>query len=347
MSKSKKELTICQGLVPYLMNLRQKLKWFILTSVLLLFLLLGTIYYFLGPTGSGENKIDFVIKPGWGANVVVSQLYQKGLLKSRKAFLFYLALTGKLNEFKKGVYELHNGMNAITLAQILTSGKTKSITFTIPEGFNNRQIGDLLTEKGLFSSRNEFLEYAKNPEILKEFQIPASTAEGYLFPETYTVPMGYDKKKIIRLMIEQFFESTKNLNFPQDPKERHKFVILASIVEREAQLKEERPIIAGVFQNRLQANYPLESCATIQYLFEKPKKKLYLKDLEIPSPYNTYKNKGLPPTPISNPGLEAIKATLSPAKTDYKFFVVKGDGSHHFSTNYREHLEMKKKYLGN
>ncbi|MCS6985451.1 MAG: endolytic transglycosylase MltG [Leptospiraceae bacterium] len=316
---------------------------------IVVFLVLAFVVFFLislGSPGKGEKRQDFVVRSGWGAYAVAKELHQQGLIKSRRAFLWYLRLSGKINELKKGVYEIHDGMSGFYVADLLTSGRTKSISFTIPEGYNNRQIGDLLTEKGFFHSRAEFLHYASDKDLLEKYKIPAKTAEGYLFPETYTVPVGYDKKKIIALMIEQFFESTKDLPLPRDPVERHNLVILASIVEREAQVKEERPLIAGVFHNRLKANYPLESCATIQYLFERPKKKLYYKDLEINSPYNTYKHRGLPPSPISNPGLEAIKASLNPAQTSYKFFVVKGDGSHHFSQSYAEHLKMKKLYLG-
>ena len=135
-------------------------------------------------------------------------------------------------------------------------------------------------------------------------------------------------------------------NFPTDPRKIHEMVILSSIVEREAKLKEERALIAAVFHNRLRDSEPLESCATVQYLFEKPKARLFFKDLEVESPYNTYKVKGLPPGPIGSPGIAAINATVNPEKTDYKFFVLKGDDAHFFSKTYKDHLAAKKQYIG-
>ncbi len=319
----------------------------LLATGLLVALLFTFLATHLGAPGRGEKTVEFVVRSGWGANAVIHHLAQENLIKSRTAVAWYLRLTGKSGNLKKGIYTLNDGMSAPQIVDILTSGKTKTVTFTIPEGYNNRQIGDLLVAKGLFSSRDEFLKTASDPALLTRNNIPAPTAEGYLFPETYTIPVDYDKVKIVQAMIDEFRERVAKLEgFPTDPLKRHELVILASIVEREAQLKEERALIAGVFHNRLAANYPLESCATIQYLFDKPQKRLYFKDLEIDSPYNTYKHRGLPPGPIANPGLPAIEATLRPEKTNYKFFVVKGDGGHHFSQSYREHLQMKQKYLG-
>lgn len=300
-----------------------------------------------GEPGNGDQKVDFEVKSGWGPAAVTDSLARKELIKSRTFFRLALRLQGKTGKIKKGVYALNNGMNASEVIAVITSGVTKSIHITIPEGWHNRQIGDLLTEKGFFASRADFLKAASDPELLKKYQVPAKTLEGYLFPETYTIPIGYPGKKVIETMVEMFLSKTKTLDgFPKDPMKRHRLIILASIVEREAQLKEERALIAGVFANRIEKHYPLESCATIQYLYEKPKKRLYFKDLEVDSPYNTYKINGLPPGPIANPGLAAIDASLHPQKTDYMFFVIRGDGSHQFSKSFNEHTKAKNKYLG-
>lgn len=298
------------------------------------------------PTGDGSRSLDFEVKPGWGASVVTSVLAENNLIKSRTFFRLALQMSGNTSEIKKGIYRLNDGMNAGEIIDVITSGVSKALHFTIPEGYHNRQIGDLLTEKGFFKSREDFLRAASDETILKKFKIPAESSEGYLFPDTYSIPVNYPQKKIIEHMISSFFKKTSELEgFPENPKKRHRLVILASIVEREAQRKEERSLIAGVFANRLEKNYPLESCASIQYLFEKPRKRLYYKHLEIDSPYNTYKNRGLPPGPISNPGMAAIKAALHPEDTEYMFFVVKGDGKHHFSESFTEHNRAKKKYI--
>jgi len=324
-----------------------------------LFLILGvlgltgflTIYFLFqvktAPAGTGDHSVDFMVKSGWGPSVVTSALAEANLIRSRTFFRYQLLLMGKERFIKKGIYSLNDGMSAEKVILIITSGQTKTRRVTIPEGYNNRQIGDVLTEKGFFASRAEFLEYASRKDILSKYAIPAASTEGYLFPETYEIPIGYPKEKIIETMIQLFFAKTKELkDFPADPQKRHELVILASIVEREAVLPEERALVAGVFANRMEQNYPLESCATIQYTFEKQKKRIYFKDLEVDSPYNTYKVRGLPPGPIANPGLAAVRAALDPIETDYKFFVVKGDGSHQFSKSYGDHVRAKSKYLG-
>ncbi len=299
------------------------------------------------PAGDGSRKVEFTLKSGWGSNRVISELYKKGVIRSRTAFKLLLRYRNKTNDLKKGLYVIHDGMSVDEIIRILVGGRTKTVSFTIPEGYHNRQIGELLAEKGFFRTQEEFLKYASSRKLRDRYKIPAPSVEGYLFPDSYTFPVGYDKTGILVHMIDNFFEKTSGLKgFPADPRKRQRLVIIASIVEREARLKEERPVIAGVFLNRLKKNYPLESCATIQYLFKKPKKKIYYNYLKIESPYNTYLNKGLPPGPISNPGLHAIEAALNPEKTDYLFFVVKGDGSHKFSKSFGEHARAKKKYIG-
>lgn len=326
----------------------KKLIYFGVPAGLLFIIATGIMLYsrISGP-GDGSKKVDFVVESGWGSIAVTNALYDEGLIESRTAFRMLLRLRNDSNNIKRGIYPLNNGMDANKVIDIITSGVTKTKRVTIPEGYNMRQIGDRLKEKGFVKDRKEFLAAASSEALLKKHGIPAENAEGYLYPDTYDIPVGYPAPKIADLMIRQFKKKTSSLkNFPEDKDKRHRLVILASIVEREAKLKEERGLIAGVFANRLEANYPLESCATIQYLFEKPKVRLYYKDLEIKSPYNTYKHRGLPPGPIASPGLPALKAALDPEPTEYKFFVVSGDdGGHHFSKTFGEHNRAKNKYI--
>jgi UPF0755 protein len=296
--------------------------------------------------GDGKRKVDFIISAGSGGILISQKLFQEKLISSPFGFRILLFIKGKRKEIKKGIFELNNSMKPGQIIDEITDGRTKVLKITVPEGFNNRQIADLFKAKGFFESREEFLQYASELELLKKYNIPAKNAEGYLYPETYFIPAGYSKKKILDLMVNTFFQKTSGLmDFNLEAGERHKLLILASVVEREAKVKKERPIIAGVFLNRLKTNYPLESCATVQYLFEKPKKRLLFKHLKIQSPYNTYLRKGLPPGPISNPGLLSIEATLNPARNDFKYFVLLDDGKHKFSRTYAEHLIARKKYL--
>ena len=321
----------------------------IAAGALLAVLLVGSIamYTSLRSVGDGSRHTDFAVKAGANLANVSARLSEANLVGSEMFFKLYMRLTGKAGKIKFGVYNLNDGMSAAKIAQAITSGKTKTISITIAEGLHNRQIADLFVEKKFFASRDEFMQFAAKKSILDKYKIPAQSVEGYLFPDTYFLPQGYPKDKIIEHMIEHFYEKVKEVkNFPTDPRKIHETVILSSIVEREAKLKDERPLIAAVFHNRLRDSEPLESCATVQYLFEKPKARLFYRDLEVESPYNTYKVRGLPPGPIGSPGIAAIQATVNPEKTDYKFFVLKGDDAHHFSKDFKEHNAAKKKYIG-
>lgn len=228
---------------------------------------LAVMFISLRSVSDGSRHVDFAVKAGSNLSSVTTRLAEAKLIQSQFFFKLYMRMTGKAGKLKFGVYDLHDGMSASKLAQALTSGKTKTISITIAEGLHNRQIADLFVQKKFFSSRDEFLQYAAKKPILDKYKIPAQSVEGYLFPDTYFLPQGYPKDKIIEHMIEHFFEKTKEVkNFPTDPRKIHEMVILASIVEREAKLKEERALIAAVFHNRLRDSEPLESCATVQYL---------------------------------------------------------------------------------
>ena len=291
------------------------------------------------------KKFDFEIFVGQSTYSIIENLYLKKLIHNKTLFKFLLILRNKSNQIKHGIFILEQRMSANQIIDVITSGHTKSIRLTIPEGFNNRQIADRLIKVNFFDSRDDFFQYASDASLLAEYGIPANSTEGYIFPDTYDIPIGYAKKKIMRYFLDHFLQKIQEIeNFPDNNIKRHKLVTLASIIEREAKLKEEISLIAGVFANRLSKNYPLESCATIQYLLKKPRERLYYGDLKIKSPYNTYRNSGLPPGPISSPGLKALEAALYPQKTNYFFFVVRGDGGHIFSETLLAHNRAKKKY---
>lgn len=300
-----------------------------------------------GPAGDGSLKYDLFISPGTSTAKVTKELSSNGMIKSPRYFQFLLKVTGNAGKLQQGLYQIDSGMTASKIMQTLVEGKVKMIAFTIPEGYNNRQIGDLLVNKNLMKSREDFLKLASDPEMLKKFNIPAKTSEGYLFPETYNVPYNYPADKIHESMVKRFFSMLGKIEKAKGitPEELHQKVILASIIEREAKKREELPLMAGVFIKRISKKIPLESCATVQYLFDKPKKRLFEKDLLIPSDYNTYLHRGFPPGPISSPGMNALQAAFNPVETDSLFFLLKPDGSHYFSKNHREHTEAKKKYI--
>jgi UPF0755 protein len=216
--------------------------------------------------------------------------------------------------------------------------------FTVPEGLHIGQIASLLDSENIVQE-DEFIQACRSEDILREFGVPFDSMEGFLFPDTYTVARGVDARAIVTMMARRFFEQLESVA-PSDytDEELKRVVIIASLVEREAMIDEERPLVAAVFYNRLANNKRLESCATVQYILGKTKERLLYSDLRTPSPYNTYLHAGLPPGPISNPGLESLRAALYPAEVDYLFFVSKGNGTHHFSNTYKEHLRAIEKY---
>ncbi|MDX1959941.1 MAG: endolytic transglycosylase MltG [Leptospiraceae bacterium] len=300
-----------------------------------------------GAVGDGSTKFEIEVEPGETANKVAKELKSNKMIHSSKYFLYLLKFSGNISNLKQGIYVVNDGMSTWKIIKTLVEGRVKTITFTIPEGYTNRQIGDVLVKKKIVSSRDDFIKEADNSELLKKYKIPAKTSEGYLYPETYTIPYDYKPSKVAEMMIRRFFSNLEKVEGAnrENIEELHSKVVLASIVEREAKKKDEQPLMAGVFLKRIKIGMPLESCATVQYLFDKPKKRLLEKDLEIVSPYNTYLNKGYPPGPISNPGLPALRAAYKPTESDSLFFLVKPDGSHYFSRTHKEHLEAKKKYI--
>jgi len=300
--------------------------------ILCLLSLVNLMVFFLSPRYSKTSLVT--IKQGVTAQQVAELLEKEGLISSKNYFLFLLRLRGGHRKIKAGIYEINSKESTWRIISKLVLGKSKKIKLTVPEGFTARQIAQLIEQKGL-GEKDRFLEIVEKRKL-----------EGYLFPETYFVDYDATEEEVVDMMADQF-----NKVFTKEMEKRGKkfkftkrdTVILASIIEKEAVKDEERPLISAVFHNRLKKRWYLESCATVQYALGEHKEKLTYKDVKVDSPYNTYIHFGLPPGPICNPGLAAIKATLYPAQTDLMFFVTKGEGTHRFSKYYQKHLEVQKK----
>ncbi len=242
---------------------------------------------------------------------------------------------------------LSQSMSNEEIINILQKGEVyvPKVKVTIPEGFELKQIAARLEEKGLVQA-DKFLEVASTTIFDYPFLVDSPAGvnhlEGYLFPATYQIAESASEKEIMFMMLNAFNRVFKEEYYGRAEElgmNVNELMTLASIVEREAKLDEERSTIASVFHNRLKRNKPLESCATIQFALGERKQRLLYKDLEIKSPYNTYKNPGLPPGPISSVGEKSIIAALYPEDTDYLYFrtTAKNDGSHHFSKTFDEH----------
>lgn len=304
------------------------------------------MYYFLRlnlpPADFTESVKNFKINRGAAAKTVIRNLKKEGLIQSE--YYAYIFLRLKKLSLKAGSYRLHAGMTTQDILQTLTKGTQTLKKITIPEGLTLKKTA-LLFEAAGYISAEEFIKLTSDTSFLSKNGIQSKTAEGFLFPETYFFGEEDTPEMMLSLIFKTFFEKVSSVqNFPADFSGAYKKIILASIIEREYQLDEEAPLISGVFTNRLQINMGLQSCATVEYIIteiqnKKHPTRLFYEDLEIDNPYNTYRYAGLPPAPISNPGITAISAACNPAKTDYFYFrlIDPDTGKHAFSRTVEEH----------
>lgn len=303
------------------------------------------------PVGSKEKWTSVVITKGMTPLEIGRVLEEKGLIRSAYGFALCTKLQGTSRRLIPGEYRLSPTMSLWHIARVIASGERVARRVTIPEGHTIQQIAELFSAKGLVD-KDEFIATAKAQG--KRFSdvlplIASDNLEGYLFPDTYQASKGDDEARIISMMLENFFKRFRAAKLPDPPGPEYSdydCLKIASMVEREAKLPSERPVIAGVIYNRLAASKKLQIDATVQYALGKHKAKLLYEDTLVDSPYNTYLHPGLPPTPVSNPGIASIRAAYQPADTDYLYYFALKDGSHHFSRTYEEHLEAQRRLRG-
>ena len=308
----------------------------------------------LSAPDSKANSKEFRVEIPSGSSVArISEiLVEKGLIRSDRAF--YLAARFPLISFRKtaprlqsGFYNLNSSMDALQIMSVLESGLQDYTRVSVPEGFTLRKIA-LLLEKSEVCSAEDFIAACHNLDLLKKYQIPADSFEGFLFPDTYFFAPGMGAEKALDMMLDSFFSKIAEIPYFKDksPSEFYETLVLASIIEREYRVPDEAPLIASVFKNRIDAGVGLYSCATIEYILTEIQGKphpdiITYDDLKIDSPYNTYKWAALPPSPISNPGLIALNAAANPPETDYFYFTLTDSaaGSHTFSKSFNAHVK--------
>jgi UPF0755 protein len=302
----------------------------------------------IAPTRSQPNPVVIQVPEGSVAEDVGHQLEAAGLIRSMAAWKLWTKVAIARNptgSFKKGTYELSAQASLPELAQSIWTGQVKETSFTIPEGWSMKEMGAYFEQQGWFSAQ-EFLKAAQQVPRDRFPWLPenAPFLEGYLFPDTYQVPLDQrSPDAVIGIMLKRFesqalplYEQRKNL-LDLSLKD---WVTLSSIVEKEAVVPQERPLIAAVFWNRLHQNITLGSDPTVEYglgVKQTPDQPLTLVQVKMPTAYNTYMNPGLPPTPISSPGFASLKAVLAPEKTDFLYFVARYDGTHVFSKTLADH----------
>ena len=351
-----------------------------IVAVLLLsiFGVLAGVKLLLSPvdTALADGAVQIDIEPGATTGQIAADLSSKGLIRSALAFQIYARYYQLEKEFKAGPYELSPSMSLAEIAAKIASGEVDRQTnwFTIPEGYTVAQIAQRLAEEGL-AERDRFMEIAAHPpqSLRERFPFiekaakdsPARQAgkgwsrshpplplEGYLFPDTYEIVSGAGEAAIFEMMLQRMetvFDGDLLKEGEAQGMSMHQVLTLASIIEKEAGVPRDRALVAGVLHNRLAQGWKLGSCPTVNYLLDTDKEVLSQRDIDAPSPYNTYLHEGLPPGPIAAPGEEAIRAALAPPKTDYLWFNTKGDGTgeSYFSRTPREHEQNTLRMMEN
>ncbi len=331
--------------------------YFLLTGFLIRLILAGCIVYglyqFFTPLGVGAWQ-DVTIEKGEGVKEIAKTLEDDKLIRSAFWFEAYIWLEGKQNKFQAGQYSISPSQNINQIVDMITQGRVvvNDIWATIPEGFTLKQIKERLVAAdlsvaggidketiGSFKSDYSFLAEAPS----------AASLEGFLFPDTYKFKKEVSEKEILQKMLDNF-DAKLTQKMRDDIKGQNKTVFkiitMASIIEKEGKTAGDRKIIAGIFWNRIKDKYPLESDATLSYLFNDKVLRHTTEQTKVDSPYNTYKYAGLPPGPINNPGLEAIEAAIYPAQTDYYYFLTKPEtGEAVFAKTLEEHNANKAKFL--
>ena len=277
---------------------------------------------------------------------VATLLEHEGLIKSSSVFVLLGKSQSADRKVHAGEYELNPGMTPAEILSKLLNGQVLLHPLTIPEGLTITQIADVVSQQGL-TDREEFLRLAKDREFIVSLGIKAETLEGYLYPNTYKFPRGIKAREVLVAMVEQLGQEVGPdlLARMQELKmTMHEVLTLASVIEKETGSGGERPEISAVFHNRLKKHIPLQSDPTVIYGLPAFDGNLHKKDLSSPSPYNTYRVQGLPPGPIANPGIQAIRATLYPSDSRSLYFVSRNDGTHQFSSTLIEHNKAVEKY---
>ncbi len=299
---------------------------------------------------SATESVAFLVEPGASTSDVGSDLASEGLVRDGRAFALYARYHGYDGRIQAGWYMLTPAMSPDDILEFLVEGRVADRTFGVAEGLNVPQVLRSLEEQGM-GSLEELDAAARSREPVERW-IPGDfqgeyPVEGYLLPNTYRISWDAGPVEVVARMVhafDEYMDERRLEKLAEMGMSVHEFVTLASIVEREAVVEEERPVIAGVFHNRLEIGMMLQACATVHYAIGRPGGELSQSDLETDSPYNTYRVEGLPPGPIASPGEASLEATLYPEDVSYLYFVARGDGTHAFADTFAEHQANINRY---
>ncbi len=329
----------------------------ILAIVLIVIGIIGGLIYqewkeWTSPWGTPQDEILIEIERGMTARQIAELLVEKGILQDTTFFLIMADLRGFGGDLKAGEYMIRGDQSPNDIVRMIDHHQIYRHPILFREGITRHEIAQILEENAICSA-SAFLEITGGAAAFQNTGMRPSTptAEGFLFPDTYYLEKNLDPGRVRDRMLRRFNEVYEELRqeVPADERwwEREEegslpaLVTLASLVEREAKRDEDRPLVASVFQNRLEKGMKLQSDATIRYIIDDWTNPLKTSDFDIDDPYNTFKYKGLPPTPICNPGAASLKAAMNPADTDYLYFMATGEGETEFSKSLKEHNSIR------
>lgn len=312
------------------------------------------VFQLAAPPPAFTQDLTFTVENGESLSSIATRLEAQGVIRSALLLRFLALVRGTEREFKRGEYLLKGGSSLVEIHDQIVSGRQLLFRVTLNEGWTATRMSRALEAQRIVSAE-DFLRAVREPELIGRLAPGRTTLEGLLYPDTYLFARNTPAEFVVRTLVERFYHVVESLGVGASRENLAQWygtVILASIVEREYRVVEEAPLISSVFHNRLRYRIPLGSCATIEYILTeiqgKPHpRRILFSDTEIPSPYNTYLNPGLPPAPIGNPGKVALTAAFRPAATDYLFFVVKDPraGTHTFSRTIADHMAAREIYL--
>lgn len=313
--------------------------------------------FFIAP-GPDAKEVSFTIEPGLGLKQISTQLKEEDLIKSKWMFELYARMTGTGASIQAGAFELSTGMSYATLMDALTRAESTDLAVTIPEGYTLRQVGESVRSKLPNISEEEWMSATGPASPLKERypellgSIPANQdLEGYLFPDTYRFAEGASAETVVETMLLTLERRLAENGYVlpdygiNEEMTLHELITLASIIEREVRGREDMRKVADIFLTRLEIGMALQADSTVNYVTGGDSPSISLKDRDIESPYNTYQHAGLPPGPISHPGIEAILAVIEPTETDYLFFLTTPEGDVKYGTTFEQHVENRNLYL--
>ena len=332
----------------------------IVLTLAILFTAQRALFHYLDTASASDGQpVTFVVNDSESVSSVADRLQQEGLIRSGTYFKLKMRLSNADSKLKAGRFTLHKGMSVDQVIEALTTSEAvQTVTIRFQEGWRTEQYAEALVQAGLIQTTDQFMTAIKDGTWNYDFLAsrPSETSlEGFLFPDTYQFRADASPEDIINTMLQNY--GTRVPTAEQAKAQAlglnlYQVMTIASIVEREAAVPEERPIIASVYYNRIKQNMPLQADPTVQYAIGKSGDwwpEITPNDLNVQNPYNTYQSPGLPPGPICNPSLASIDAALNPAQTDYLYFVAKGDGSgqHLFAKTYEEQQQNIRKVKGN